>query len=81
MQKTVLVGPRKHPPIYFNIKDTLLYNPFYHDFGPLHIGHLYRFAVMLHEVLGDPANKGHGVVIWTLADDSRGMASRNPQDT
>ena len=55
-------GPRVNPPVYFSVDDTLLYNRFHADFGPLHIGHLYRFAVQLHEVLGDPDNTDRGVV-------------------
>ena len=61
-------GPKVHPPVYFTIDKTLLYNAFHADFGPLHIGHLYRFAVQLHEVLGDPANEERGVVFWSNAD-------------
>jgi cell division cycle 14 len=56
------------PPYYFTIDDTLLYNAFHHDFGPLHIGHLYRFAVQFHDILGDPENKGRPVVFWSKAD-------------
>lgn len=48
--------------------DELLYNRFHADFGPLHIGHLYRFAVQLHEVLGDPDNVDRGVVFWSRPD-------------
>ncbi|ETN43710.1 uncharacterized protein HMPREF1541_02869 [Cyphellophora europaea CBS 101466] len=55
-------------PVYFTIDDTLLYNAFHHDFGPLHIGHLYRFAVQFHEILGDPANNDRSVVFWSRAD-------------
>ena len=62
----------RFPPYYFTVDDTLLYNAFHHDFGPLHIGHLYRFAVLLHEVLGDPENEHRPVVFWTNAD-SRSM--------
>jgi hypothetical protein len=54
--------------VYFSIDKTLLYNAFHGDFGPLHIGHLYRFAVQLHEVLGDPANEDRAVVFWSSAD-------------
>lgn len=61
-------GPKAHPPVYFSIDKTLLYNAFHGDFGPLHIGHLYRFAVQLHEVLGDPANEDRAVVFWSSAD-------------
>ncbi|KAF4637692.1 hypothetical protein G7Y89_g368 [Cudoniella acicularis] len=56
------------PPYYFSIDDTLLYNAFHHDFGPLHIGHLYRFAVQFHDILGAPENKDKPVVFWSKAD-------------
>jgi cell division cycle 14 len=45
---------------------TLNYNAFHADFGPLHIGHLYRFAITLHEVLSD--NPGKIIVFWSGAD-------------
>lgn len=64
-QKPVPTGPKNYPPAYFSIDDTLLYNRFHADFGPLHIGHLYRFAVQLHEILADPANLDRGVVFWS----------------
>lgn len=62
------------PPAYFTCDDELLYNRFHADFGPLHIGHLYRFAVHLHEILGDPANAERGVVFWSKPD-SRSRAN------
>jgi cell division cycle 14 len=58
----------RNPPYYFSIDDTLLYNAFHHDFGPLHIGHLYRFAVQFHDILGAPENKDKPVVFWSKAD-------------
>jgi len=61
--------------MYFSIDKTLLYNAFHADFGPLHIGHLYRFAVQLHEVLADPANEDRGVVFWSYSD-SRSRSSQ-----
>lgn len=61
-------GPKVSPPVYFTIDKQLVYNAFHADFGPLHIGHLYRFAVTLHEVLADPANTDRGVVFWSEAD-------------
>ncbi|RMZ88890.1 hypothetical protein DV736_g3888, partial [Chaetothyriales sp. CBS 134916] len=61
-------------PVYFTIDDSLLYNAFHADFGPLHIGHLYRFAVQFHEILGDPANSDRAVVFWSRAD-SRSRAN------
>ena len=58
----------RNPPYYFSIDDSLLYNAFHHDFGPLHIGHLYRFAVQFHDILGAPENKDKPVVFWSKAD-------------
>ncbi|KAL2023440.1 hypothetical protein VTK56DRAFT_2436 [Thermocarpiscus australiensis] len=63
-------------PYYFTVDDTLLYNAFHHDFGPLHIGHLYRFALEFHEILGAKENKDRPVVFWSRADPrSRANAS------
>ena len=61
-------------PVYFTIDDTLLYNSFHADFGPLHIGHLYRFAVYFHEILGDPVNSDRPVVLYSRSD-SRSRAN------
>ncbi|OLN82023.1 Tyrosine-protein phosphatase cdcA [Colletotrichum chlorophyti] len=55
-------------PYYFTVDDTLLYNAFHHDFGPLHIGHLYRFALQFHDVLGAKENKDRPIVFWSRAD-------------
>lgn len=57
-----------NPPCYFTVDDTLLYNAFHHDFGPLHIGHLYRFAIRFHDILGAKENKDRPVVFWSAAD-------------
>lgn len=62
-------------PYYFTIDDTLLYNAFHHDFGPLHIGHLYRFALQFHDVLGAKENKYRPIVFWSGAD-PKCMSSR-----
>lgn len=59
---------QRPPPFYFSIDHNLLYNAFHADFGPLHIGHLYRFAVQLHDVLGHPDNENRSVVFWSSAD-------------
>lgn len=56
------------PHVYFSVDTTLLYNAFHHDFGPLHMGHVYRFAVILHEVLGAKENEDKAIVFWTFAD-------------
>ncbi|KAJ5960312.1 uncharacterized protein N7479_007462 [Penicillium vulpinum] len=65
---------KRRSPVYFTIDDTLLYNAFHADFGPLHIGHLYRFAVLFHEILGDPANSDRPVVFYSKTD-SRSRAN------
>ncbi|KAH9826176.1 CDC14-dual specificity phosphatase [Teratosphaeria destructans] len=65
---------QRQPPHYFSIDRSLLYNAFHADFGPLHIGHLYRFAVHLHDVLGHPDNENRPVVFWSHAD-SRSRAN------
>lgn len=67
-------APRRRNPVYFTVDDTLLYNAFHADFGPLHIGHLYRFAVLFHEILGDPENSDRAVVFYTKSD-SRSRAN------
>ncbi|GAM42016.1 Cdc14 homolog [Talaromyces pinophilus] len=66
-QSPVRVAKHKLP-VYFTVDDTLLYNAFHADFGPLHIGHLYRFAVHFHEILGDPANAERPVVFYSKPD-------------
>ncbi|KAI9803091.1 MAG: cell division control protein 14 [Piccolia ochrophora] len=70
----VLQDTSVHPPVYFSVDETLLYNSFHADFGPLHIGHLYRFAVQLHDILGDPVNENRKVVFWSKQD-SRSRAN------
>jgi cell division cycle 14 len=66
--------PNQKQPFYFTVDDTLLYNAFHHDFGPLHIGHLYRFALQFHEILGAKENKDRPIVFWSRAD-PRSMCS------
>ena len=60
------------PPVYFSVDEALLYNRFHADFGPLHVGHLYRFAVQLHDVLAGaqqgPCAPHRPVVFWSRAD-------------
>ncbi|KAH7274133.1 hypothetical protein LRP88_08330 [Fusarium phalaenopsidis] len=65
---TPLAKSNRTPPCYFTVDDTLLYNAFHHDFGPLHIGHLYRFAIQFHDVLGAKRNKDRPIVFWSAAD-------------
>jgi cell division cycle 14 len=67
-QRTVDAATNRPPPCYFSVDDTLLYNAFHHDFGPLHIGHLYRFAIQFHDILGAKENKDRPIVFWSAAD-------------
>ena len=60
----------REPPCYFTVDDTLLYNAFHHDFGPMHIGHLYRFALHFHDVLAAKENQHRPIVFWSRADPS-----------
>lgn len=74
-------GRRLPPPVYFSIDDELPYNAFHHDFGPLHIGHLYRFAIIFHDVLSAPENEGRPIVFWSKADSrSKLRRRRRAQD-
>ncbi|KAF5006623.1 hypothetical protein FDECE_7018 [Fusarium decemcellulare] len=65
---TPLAKSNRPQPCYFTVDDTLLYNAFHHDFGPLHIGHLYRFAIHFHDILGAKQNKDRPIVFWSAAD-------------
>ncbi len=53
-------------PCYFTIDKALLYNPFFLDFGPLHIGHLYRFAVHFNQPVDE--NDRRPILFWSMAD-------------
>lgn len=56
----------RHPQLrFFTVDDLLIYNAFHHDFGPLHIGHLYRFAIILHEILSDPEMSARPIVFYS----------------
>lgn len=51
--------------VYFSVQDSLPYNSFHLDFGPLHMGTLYRFAVILHNILNEPLNKEKAVIFYS----------------
>ena len=72
---TLVCKKEPTPPCYFSVDDSLFYNAFHHDFGPFHIGHLYRFAVYLHDILGAPENEDRPVVFWSKADARSKMAA------
>lgn len=67
-------GPKVHPPCYFSIDDELPYNRFHADFGPLHMGHLYRFSLLLNYLISDPNNEDRAIVLWSKPD-SRSRAN------
>ncbi|CCK71940.1 phosphoprotein phosphatase CDC14 KNAG_0I01530 [Huiozyma naganishii CBS 8797] len=53
--------------VFFTVEDSIFYNSFHLDFGPMNIGHLYRFAVVFHEILNDPENSNKAVVFYSSA--------------
>lgn len=53
--------------VFFTVEDTIFYNSFHLDFGPMNIGHLYRFAVIFHEILNDPDNVNKAVIFYSSA--------------
>ena len=55
--------PRDTPTThYFSIDNTLVYWPFFLDFGPLNLGQLYRFCEQLNAKLADPKLAGKTIV-------------------
>lgn len=50
---------------FFTMDDELFYNNFHLDFGPFHVGHLYRFALRLHEELTVSTNANKAVVFYS----------------
>jgi len=57
--------PRTH---YFSIDTDLMYEAFFADFGPLHLGHLYRFSRKLCRVLQDPTFASKRIVFCAGKD-------------
>merc|ERR1711890_221975 len=51
---------------FFWIDNDLCYKPFYtgYDFGPLHIGHTYRFCNLLNELLEEPTYKKKKLIFY-----------------
>lgn len=72
LKDRVYLGAYAHAPkdtdttVYFTVDDALPYNPFHLDFGPLNAGHLYRFAVALHEILAE--NEDKAVMFYSYPD-------------
>ncbi|EPX73164.1 Cdc14-like protein phosphatase Clp1/Flp1 [Schizosaccharomyces octosporus yFS286] len=55
---------------FFTIDNELAYNPFYHDFGPLNVSHLIRFAVIVHGIMAKhrQAKKNKTIVLYSSTD-------------
>lgn len=71
LKDRIYLGAYDSPPddtpqmVHFTIDDSLPYNAFHHDFGPLNFGHLYRFAIILHSILGEEVNEGRAVCLYS----------------
>lgn len=71
LRNRIYLGAFDHTPsdtkdlVYFTVEDALPYNSFHLDFGPLHIGSLYRFAVVLHNILNEDTNHGKAIVFYS----------------
>ncbi|TIB62917.1 hypothetical protein E3P78_02144 [Wallemia ichthyophaga] len=50
---------------FFSIDSDLVYLSFSCDFGPLNIAHLYRFCVLVHDLLRDPDLIDRKLVLYT----------------
>lgn len=53
---------------YFSVDDELVYQPFFHDFGPLNLGMICRFCHLVHFKLADPTMQGKLVVHYCSRD-------------
>lgn len=51
--------------VFFTVEDALPYNSFHLDFGPLNIACLYRFAVVLHNILNEESSQGKAIVFYS----------------
>lgn len=54
--------------IFFTVDEEFVYFPFCDDFGPLHIGHVYKFTAKLNAKLAMYNSVGKKVVLYTSAD-------------
>ncbi|KAJ1492304.1 dual specificity protein phosphatase CDC14A [Baffinella frigidus] len=58
---------------YFRTDGVLIYEGFYHDFGPLNLSQLYRFCKLLQDKLAAPELKGKSIVYYS--------SKRSPEDS
>ncbi|CAM9706470.1 unnamed protein product, partial [Ectocarpus fasciculatus] len=54
-----------HQRVFFSIDNEFVYWNFYLDFGPLNLGHLYRFCQVLNSKLADPRNKNKTIYYYS----------------
>jgi cell division cycle 14 len=59
---------------YFSIDDELVYQPFFHDFGPLNLGMITRYCHLVHFKLADP-NLAGKLVVHCCSQDPAKMAN------
>merc|ERR1719389_1307826 len=57
--------------VYFCIDDSLVYEPFFADFGPLHLGHMYRFIRILETHLRNPRLAEKRIVQYCSPDPAK----------
>lgn len=56
---------------YFCIDQDLVYEPFFADFGPLNLGHTYRFVSELEKLLSDPTYTKYQIYHYTSLDSAK----------
>ena len=62
---------KKKPIHYFSIDNELVYWNFFLDFGPLNLGHLYRFCELVHMKLTSEAYRNHILCYYSGAEGSK----------
>jgi len=55
-------------PHYFSIDNDHIYEPFFADFGPLNLSHVYKFCKTLEAKLGDPAFEDKRIIHYCTHD-------------
>lgn len=56
---------------FFSVDDTLKYVNFHLDFGPLNLAMLYRYCILLNDILKVPANASKKIVHYTVMESSK----------
>jgi cell division cycle 14 len=65
------VPPANPSCFYFSVDTELLYEPFFADFGPLHLGHTYRFLHILETHLRNPRLADKRIVQYCSTDPAK----------